>query len=372
MTDRRPPPGGEESPPPSLGGLSATIERGLALTLFAGLLLGILATLRPFATAILFGSILAVTLWPLRRGLVARGLPPGGAAALLLVLVVVAVVAPLLAVAPGVVAAAEQGLEIARRALEAAPRDPPAWIPTLPLVGERAAGLWTEVAAARGDIARALAPYASQIQGLVVGLAAGLVDSAVQLLLALVVAGMLWTFGDTIAETLAHAARRLGGGTGARVLEAAGAAVRAVAYGVVGTSFLQAALMTFGLAVAGVPGAALLGFLTLLFSVSQILGPLVIVTWAGAAWWLWQQGEPGWSVFMAIWGAVLVSGSDNIVRPLLISRGTRMPLSLIILGVFGGFVSFGFLGLFIGPTLLAVGYVLLQAWRGREEASPGG
>jgi predicted PurR-regulated permease PerM len=356
--------------PAAPAGLSNAIERGIVLVLVAGLVLGILATLRPFATAILFGSILAIALWPLRRGLVARGVRPGLSAGLLLLLVIVAVVAPLLAVAPGLVAAAEHGLVVARQALDAAPVAAPDWLRGLPVLGERAAAVWAEVAAAKGDISRALAPYAAQIQGVVVGLASGLVDSAVQLLLALVVAGMLWTMGDAIADALRDTARRLGGRTGARVLDAAGAAVRSVAYGVVGTALLQAVLMAAGLAIAGVPGAALLGFLTLLFSISQILGPLVIVTWAGAAWWLWQQGEPGWAAFLAAWGAVLVSGSDNFVRPMLISRGTSMPLSLIILGVFGGFVSFGFLGLFIGPTLLAVGFVLLQAWRGRAPAAP--
>jgi predicted PurR-regulated permease PerM len=115
-----------------------------------------------------------------------------------------------------------------------------------------------------------------------------------------------------------------------------------------------------------VPAAALLGFLTLVFSISQILGPLVVVTWLGASWWLFEQGSTGWAIFMAAWGALAVSSGDNILRPLLIKRGVQMPLSLIILGVFGGFVAFGFLGLFIGPVLLAVGLVMLRAWRVAE------
>lgn len=149
-------------------------------------------------------------------------------------------------------------------------------------------------------------------------------------------------------------------------LNAAGAAVRAVAYGVVGTAAAQGLLAGIGYAVAGVPAAALLGFLTLVFSVTQILGPLVVVMWVAAAWWLYDGGQTGWAIFMAVWGLVVVSGSDNILRPLLIKRGVEMPLSLIILGVFGGFVAFGFLGLFIGPVLLAVGLVMLRAWRSAE------
>ena len=90
----------------------------------------------------------------------------------------------------------------------------------------------------------------------------------------------------------------------------------------------------------------------------------------GGAWWLFYQGAGGWGMFMILWGAVLVSMSDNLIRPLLIKRGVAMPLTLVILGVFGGFLSFGFLGLFIGPALLAFAYTLLQAWR--ASGSPSG
>jgi len=121
--------------------------------------------------------------------------------------------------------------------------------------------------------------------------------------------------------------------------------------------------MGIGLAIAGVPGAPVLAFLTLVFSISQVLGPLIVVTWIGAAAWLYSQGDTGWAIFMLVWGALPISGSDNIVRPLLIQRGSAMPIGLVILGVFGGLIAFGFLGLFIGPALLAVAQGLLQAWR---------
>jgi len=105
--------------------------------------------------------------------------------------------------------------------------------------------------------------------------------------------------------------------------------------------------MGLGLAIAGVPGAAMLAFLTMIFSISQVLGPLVVVTWGAAAAWLYGVGEGGWALLWRASGAVLVSGSDNIDRPLLIQRGSAMPLGLIILGVFGGLIAFGFLGLFV-------------------------
>jgi predicted PurR-regulated permease PerM len=358
------------SPPPPGAGL--LLERALLLFLFAVLLLGVLLVLRPFATAILFGSILAIALWPLRDGLVGRGVKPSVAASLLLLLLLLIAVAPVLAVAPSLVATAEIGFRVGREAIENAPDVAPAWLTGLPFIGAQVAAGWERVMASETDIAALLAPYGAQIRGFVLSLGSAIVDSALQLVLSLAAAALLWTTGEAIGEALAHAARRLGGETALRSLRAAEGAVRSVAYGVVGTSILQGVLQGIGLAIAGVPGAALLGFLTLLFSISQVLGPLVIVTWAGAAWWLFQQGSTAWAIFMLAWGLLLVSSSDNVLRPLLIKRGVQMPLSLIILGVFGGFVAFGFLGLFIGPTLLAVAYVLLSAWRATPGLNPSG
>jgi predicted PurR-regulated permease PerM len=163
--------------------------------------------------------------------------------------------------------------------------------------------------------------------------------------------------------------RRLGGETAGAELDVAAGAVRSVAYGVVGTAAIQAVIMAIGLAVAGVPGAVALGFVTLLLALSQIGAPLIILIWVGATVWLVGQDQQGWGIFMIFWG-VVVTVIDNFIKPFLIGVGVAMPLSLTILGVFGGFVAFGFLGLFIGPTLLAIGFTLLEAWRGVPPATP--
>jgi len=87
-----------------------------------------------------------------------------------------------------------------------------------------------------------------------------------------------------------------------------------------------------------------------------------VLVWGGAAWWLFSHDYQGWGVFMIGWG-LLISTMDNVLKPWLIGLGVHMPMSLTILGVFGGFITYGFLGLFIGPTLIAVALVLLEAWR---------
>ncbi|WP_198370632.1 AI-2E family transporter [Roseomonas rosulenta] len=338
-------------------------EKAAVLILLALLMYGVLRVLEPFAMAVAFGAFIAIGTWPARAWLVARGVRPGLAAAALLLVLVISVGLPLLLMAPGL---ADQISAISLRAralIEELPPSAPAWIADLPLLGEPAARAWLRLQTFQGNINALVAPYSGQIARQLVEIGQAAAGSIVQLLLALLVAAMFWTSGDVIVAQLRDIAGRLGGQTGVASIEAAGGAVRGVAWGVVGTGILQAVLMGIGLAIAGVPGAAVLGFLTMVFSISQVLGPLIIVTWVGAAAWLYTEGQTGWAIFMLVWGLLPVSGSDNIVRPLLIQRGSAMPLGLIILGVFGGLIAFGFLGLFVGPALLAVAHGLLKAWR---------
>jgi len=350
-------------------GTTQFLERAVVLLLFGGLLLGVLAVLRPFATAILFGTILAIAAWPLRDRLLRRGLKRGTAATLLLLLAFAIVALPILAVAPGLAEHLAQGSQRLQAYIASAPQAP-ARLGGLPVIGERLTGLWDQAAHADGGIRGALEPYSATLRQVFVGAAGALAESALQTILSLVVAAMFWVSGDALAAALRDILTRLGGRATAATLDVAAGAVRGVAYGVVGTAAIQAVVMAVGLAAAGVPGAALLGFVTLLLALSQIGAPLIVAVWGGAAAWLFGQDQQGWGLFMVVWGLV-VTVMDNFIKPWLIGFGVAMPMSLTILGVFGGFVSFGFLGLFIGPTLIAVAFILLDAWRGASAAAPG-
>jgi predicted PurR-regulated permease PerM len=351
-------------------GTTQLLERAFLLLLSAGLLFGILAVLRPFTTAILFGAILAIAAWPLRDFLLRHGLRRGLVATLLLVLALAVVVLPLMAMAPGLGERLTQGAGRLRDYLASAPQIPPK-LAGLPVVGDRLASMWDKMLLAKGNIRTVLEPYSAELRQIFVGAAGALGQSVLQIILSLVVATFFWVSGDALVATLRDILRRLAGETADATLDVAGGAVRSVAYGVVGTAIIQAVIMAIGLAVAGVPGAVLLGFVTLLLALSQIGAPLIIVVWAGAAVWLFGQDQQGWGIFMIFWGLV-VTVIDNFIKPFLIGVGVEMPLSLTILGVFGGFVAFGFLGLFIGPTLIAIGFTLLEVWRGRPAATPVG
>jgi predicted PurR-regulated permease PerM len=339
----------------------AMIERSILTLLLVGLLIGVIAVVKPFTTAILFGAALATAAWPMRQTLVRRGLGRGSAAALLLILSLVLVVLPLLAFAPHLADQLVSGAQRVQLYFAATP-DQPTWIKGVPLFGRRLGAAWDRIVEVRGNLRALLEPYTANLEQLMIGAARALADSVVQVLLSLIVATMFWTNGDGLVAVLHDALRRLGGPIAEQALDVAAGAIRGVAYGVIGTAAIQALLLALGLAVAGVPGAGTLGFVALLLAISQIGGPLLILIWGGAAWWLFAQDQQIWGVFMIVWG-VFVNAVDNFIKPWLIGFGVAMPLSLTILGVFGGFVAFGFLGLFIGPTLIAIVFTLFQAWR---------
>jgi len=343
--------------------IATLVERAVVLLLFGLLLLGVALVLRPFATALLFALVLAAATWPLRSMLVRVGAAPSLAAVILSIGGLLAVGLPVLAIAPRLATRLAEGARGLEALLAALPATPPDWVGQVPVAGEPLTRLWHQAVGAGGNLHALFEPYADWLRHGVLAAAHALADSAMQFLLAIVIAGLFWAKGEALSAALHDMLWRLGGATAAEALQAAGGALRSVAYGVVGTACIQAVLMALGARLAGVPAPIALGFVTLLLAVSQIGAVLLPLVWGGAAWWLFGEGDRAWGIFMLAWGLVLVSMSDNLIRPWLISRGVRMPLTLVILGVFGGFVSFGFLGLFIGPAILAVAYTLIEAWR---------
>jgi predicted PurR-regulated permease PerM len=337
------------------------IERSILLLLVGGLLIGVLAILKPFATPILFGIVIASSAWPIREFLVRRGMSRGLAAMLLFLLTIVLVAVPTLIVVPHL---ADQlnGTIMRIESYFARAPEQPGWIKTVPLVGRRLDAAWSLLVKAQGNIRTFTELYTGDLEQWIIRAAGAVTDSIVQVLLSLVAAAVFWVNGDELMAALHDVLRRVGGHIADQALEITVGAIRGVAYGVVGTAFIQALLLTAGLSVAGIPGAGMLGFVALLLAISQVGGPLLIVIWGGAAWWLFRQGLDGWAVFMIAWG-ILVSTVDNFIKPWLIALGIHLPLSLIVLGVFGGLLAFGFLGLFIGPALIAIMYGLLTAWR---------
>lgn len=350
----------------NLASTTSLIERGTALAAFIALLIGVGLIVKPFFTGILFGGILAVATWPLREALVRRGMSGGIAATILLLAALATIGVPAVSLAPGLAERLVKGAQQIQTYFAGMP-ELPSWLANIPFVEEPLRRLWTDLADPSSIVQEVFKSYSAELQRALVEIAKAFADGIFQLLVSLAVAFGFWLRGDTIAGTLREIAERLGGATAGTALESASDSVRGVAYGIVGTAAVQAVLMAIGLLLAGVPGAGLLGFVALLIALSQF-GVLLAIIWGGAAWWLFGMGSTGWAIFIIVWG-VMVSTVDNVIRPWLVSFGAALPLTLIFFGVLGGFFAFGFLGLFIGPTLLGVFFNLLDAWR-RASAPP--
>jgi len=191
----------------------------------------------------------------------------------------------------------------------------------------------------------------------------GVLDIAISVFLAF----FFFLHGEALARRLIVALKRLTGQRATYLMGIARGTVSGVIYGILGTGLAQGVLATIGFAVASVPGAVLLGVATFFLSVVPVGPPLV---WGGAAIWLFQQGQPGWAAFVAAWGFFVVSTVDNLIKPFIISRGASLPFAIVFLGVLGGVLAFGVIGVFLGPTLLAVGYRLVIEWTAAEQAPP--
>ena len=180
-----------------------------------------------------------------------------------------------------------------------------------------------------------------------------------QLALSIFIAFFFFRDGDAIIDRMHAAIDRIAGERGHRLALIASVTVRGVVIGILGTALAQGVLMAIGLWMAGIKAAPLLGFLTFFLSPVPIGPPLV---WIPAGLLLINQGATGWGIFVLVWGLVVVSSVDNFLKPMLISRGSDLPFVLVLIGVLGGAVAFGFIGVFLGPVLIAVGYALLKEW----------
>jgi predicted PurR-regulated permease PerM len=190
-----------------------------------------------------------------------------------------------------------------------------------------------------------------------VGVAVG--QGVTQILLSAFLAFFLLRDAPMLSERLAVAMDRLAGGRGRHLIKVAGGTVRGVIYGILGTAIAQALVAGLGFWIAGLPGAVLLSVLTFFLAVIPFGPPMI---WLPAAMWLFAEDKPAMAVFMLVWGGLGISSVDNFLRPFLISQGSKMPFVLIFCGVIGGALSFGLVGVFLGPTLLAVAFRLIAEW----------
>ena len=342
-------------------------KRLAQIALVALLIVGCVAVLLPMIGAILFAFVLWICTWPTYSEKVLPRL--GGrktlGAALMTLLLVLVMLLPMIFLVGSLANGADTLVAEVRPIIERGlPRDPPAFLSNLPIVGGEIEASWHRVSRNRIELDNLLKQFAEPAQSFALATGRVAANGVLQLALVLLVIFFLDRDGAAIAHALYVGARKLGGDLGEEMIERARGTVVGVMLGIVGTAVAQATVAMFGFLIAGVPGAMLLGFATFFLSMIPIGPPLI---WGGAAAWLYAQDETGWAIFMVLYGLFIVSSIDNFLKPILMARGAGIPILLIALGVLGGVLVFGFIGIFLGPVLLALGHMLFGRWTHEEE-----
>lgn len=384
---------------------------GIALLL---LLIGCVVVLKPFLSSLMWAVILAYSLYPLQRRFTLwfRGSRTLAACFVTLTLTLI-LAGPVLLIGLRLVEDGRAFAAATKNWFLTAPQKTPEWIVELPVIGEEISAYWTGfsddrnrwiedlekastagrhsvpngklaveakddtpikgvdtdvLAYAKAEEAKEMSEKLVALLGRSLGVAqkalvtAGLAvgQGVTQVILSAFLAFFFLRNETALSDRLKVGVERLAGARGNRLLKIAGDTVRGVVYGVLGTALIQSVIAVIGLTIAGVPGAVFLGVVTFFLAVILPFGPPIV--WIPATLWLFAQDQPGWGVFMALWGLLGISSVDNVVRPLIISQETKMPFVLIFCGVIGGALAFGLVGLFLGPTMLAVAYRLIDEW----------
>ena len=339
----------------------------LSVLAIGALLVGSVWTLLPFLSGLIWATTIVIATWPALERLQRLTGRRSVAATIMTLLVLLAVIAPLAVAINTLLGAAQQSPAMMSDFLARGIGPPPAWIATIPGVGEPLAERWQAVAIGGPDALKELVqPYALSAASAMLAATGGFGRVALLVVFTVVLVGIFYSQGETAARGALAFARRLSGETGERTLQLAGQAIRGVALGVVVTALVQSLLVGIGLWLCGIPHPGVLTALAFILSIAQI-GPLPVA--AAAVGWLYWTGSTGWATALVIWSVPIVM-LDNVLRPMLIRRGVQLPMLLIIGGVIGGLISFGVMGLFIGPVVLAVTYTLAKEWVATGQSEP--
>ena len=345
-------------------------QRDLTRTVFAVLFIGGLVTLsfwilRPFLGSLIWAVMIVVASWPLMRAVQSLLWGRRWLAVSVMTLAMLALlIVPFSAAISTIVANVDTIGGWVKTMGEFKLSPAPAWLGSLPVVGEYGAQQWQALASEGTEQLLAhIAPYAGGVTKWFVAQVGSLGVLFVELMLTVLFSAILYAHGEQAGAWVQRFGRRLGGKSGGGAVLLSAQAIRGVALGVVVTALVQALIGGLGLWIAGVPFAAVLTALMFMFAVAQI-GAVPVL--APAVIWLFWQNDVLWgSVLLVV--TVVVGTLDNVLRPILIKQGADLPLLLVFAGVIGGLIGFGLIGIFVGPMALAVAYTLLGAWIGQRK-----
>jgi predicted PurR-regulated permease PerM len=340
------------------------IQIALRLGLLAALIVWCFVVVRPFIGILAWSVVLAVALYPLYIWLSAHiGQRPKLAASMVTVLAAAVVIVPATWLGVGLV----EGLgTIAEQLGSVHPLvpSPPATIKDWPLVGERLYDLWNQASTNLEAVLTQLAPYVKPLLRSTLEMVGDMGIGALKFVVAVILAGFLLPSGPRLVAASRSIMARLLPERSQDFVALAGKTIRSVSQGVIGIALVQAFLFGIGLKFAGFASAGLLAFVVMLLSILQIGAAIVLIP---CVVWIWVTKDIVPALLITVY-LVLVGLMDNVLKPLLMSRGLTTPMPVLFIGLLGGTLAHGIVGLFIGPIVLAVGWELMTAWIRDDQA----
>jgi predicted PurR-regulated permease PerM len=228
-------------------------------------------------------------------------------------------------------------------------------IPVLgPVLDETLTNFWNDPEIRKQQVKDWLEPWSRELASIVGRLG----RSVAQLAVAIVVLFFLYRDGDAALQQLRQALHKVVGEMADKYFQAIGDTTRAVVFGLIVSALAQGFIAGVGYQIFGVGTPILLGLLTAVAAVVPFLGAVAI--WAPIGVGMLLAGRISTGLALLAWGTFIVNPTDNILKPLLISGATDVPLAVVFIGVMGGLLAFGLIGLFLGPLILSI---LLAIWR---------
>ena len=315
----------------------------------------------PFVGLMAWALILAVTLYPTHQKLARRMGGRQGLAATLLTLAGIVVIVLPTAVLMGALGDSLHDLVDSVRDNTLVIPAPAAGVAEWPIVGKKAHAAWTRAHEDLPALVKSLQPKIGALARSAVEAVASIAGAILLFVASFIVAGIIMAFGRAGAGSAeAIFDRIMGTGRGAEFVTLSSATIRAVALGVLGVAFIQAIVIGLIMLVAGIPFAGALALLVLVLGIAQV--PALLVTLPVIVY-VWASGDYGTGAAVTYSVLLFVGGMlDNVLKPLLLGRGVDAPMPVVLLGALGGLATSGILGMFIGATLLTLGYQIFMWW----------
>ena len=323
--------------------------------------------LNPFVTPIIWAAIFAVALKPVCDWVEGKLGGKRKLAAIMVTLGILGlVITPIVLLGEGIIdnsmvfaATLEaQGFEL---------RPPAESMRTWPLLGEQAYQFWSQAVQDIPSTVEHFRPEIAEFSKSFALKAAGVGGSMLLMILSIIIAGVFLAAADGSSGFAHRLARRLAGETGEKFASLASVTVRNVTQGILGVALLQAVLAAIGFAIIGLPAVPLLALLVLIMSIIQ-LNPILLLL--PLAIYVYSFASPVVATIYLIW-SIAVGLMDNVLKPMIMGKGSPVPMMVVFLGAIGGFMTTGFVGLFIGAVIVALGYELFMAWLKAGEIQAG-